>query len=102
MIRKRATFIAAGIITVALATTAGSCNGGTSKVAQPYNDAHVSSTQYRLTWNIVPAPDGFKNTATACLVLPDGTHTHIRMFRGFSDANSGAAISDVVDPIGCP
>lgn len=101
MNRKRITVIASAAVTATLALTLTGCNS-TSKAAQPYNDASVSSTQYRLKWNLVPAPDGFKNTATACLVLPDGTHTHIRMFRGFGDKNSGAAISDVVDPIGCP
>ena len=98
---KRTTLVAGGVLTGVLALTAGSCGG--DKVNEPWNDASRSSQQYRLTWHVVPAPDGLKNSATTCLILPDGTHTHIRMFRGFNQTSSSSAFGDdVLDPIGCP
>lgn len=100
MNRKKIAVLAACAVTGGLALTGCTAN---NKASEPWNDASRSGTQYRFTWNVIPAPDGFKNSATACLILPDGTHTHIRMFRGFNQTNKTSAFGDdVVDPIGCP
>jgi|SRR5690242_5479382 len=99
MNRKQRLALGVGV-TTALALGATGCG---DKVKEPFNDASRSKTQIRLTWTPVPAPDGFKNSVTTCLVLPDGTHTHVRMFRGFNkDESTSTFGDDVIDPIGCP
>lgn len=100
MNRKMMTALAAGTAVIGLGLTGCTAN---NKASEPWNDASRSGTQYRFTWNVIPAPDGFKNSATACLILPNGTHTHIRMFRGFNETGKTSTFGDdVLDPIGCP
>lgn len=80
MNRKTGTIVGAALATTIALTVTGCTSHGTSKVAQPYNDAKMSKQQIRPTWNSISAPDGFSNSATACLKLPNGVDPHIRMF----------------------
>lgn len=94
---KQTKIISAAVATAAALTIAGCTSHGTSKAAQPYNDAKMAKQQVRPTWTSIAAPDGFSNQATACLKMPDGTDPHIRMFAMFHKNGAYGAVQDVPD-----